>query len=101
MFKLLFVTKYIDHILYFFLDRLRQQVDLSIVVDQANDWTQQLTADRVRLVHLAPKSKFDRDYKNSLTELGDPAGFDLLQCFHGNGELANVIQWNRRRCPQP
>jgi len=96
---LLFVTKYIDHILYFFLERLGRDTDLTIVVDQINDWTRKLAANGTRLTHLAPRSKFDRAFRRRLDEVAAGVRFDLVQCFHGNDELANLIRWNRRGAP--
>jgi glycosyltransferase involved in cell wall biosynthesis len=97
--KLLFVSKYIDHILYFFLDQLSRKTELTIVVDQKNQWTERLTVDSIELIHLAPRSKFDRQYKKALESLKGDRDWDLIQCFHGNSELANVIRWNRGRLP--
>jgi glycosyltransferase involved in cell wall biosynthesis len=97
--KLLFVTKYIDHILYFFLERLSRKTELTIVVDQVNPWTERLAAAPIELVHLAPRSKFDRTFNAALESLTGNRHWDLVQCFHGNSELANVIRWNRRRFP--
>jgi glycosyltransferase involved in cell wall biosynthesis len=97
--KLLFLTKYIDHILYFFLDELSRKIELTVVVDQRNQWTERLAADSIELVHLAPRSKFDRRYKSALETLKGNRNWDLIQCFHGNSELANVIGWNRARLP--
>jgi glycosyltransferase involved in cell wall biosynthesis len=99
MFRLFFVTKYIDHILYFFLEELRQEVELTIVVDQKNDWTRKLQSDNVDLHHLTPASKFDSRYRAGLDQLAGVRDPDLIQCFHGNAELANVIHWNRGRRP--
>lgn len=97
--KLLFVTKYIDHILYFCLERLSSQMALTVVVDQENQWTRALASSGIALTYLKPRSKFDRRYQASIEALGGNGGWDLVQCFHGNAELANLIQWNRRRLP--
>ena len=99
MLKLLFVTKYIDHILHFFLERLATELELTIVVDQQNQWTTQLEADGIELHHLAPRSKFDRRYRQTIDKLGSRHDWDLIQCFHGNAELATIIRWNRGRLP--
>jgi glycosyltransferase involved in cell wall biosynthesis len=99
MHKLLFVTKYIDHILYFFLEQLSRKMELTIVVDQKNKWTEKLSAAKVDLTHLAPRSKFDRIYQQALDDLGVNREWGVIQCFHGNPELSNVIRWNRRRLP--
>ena len=99
MHKLLFVTKYIDHILYFFLDQLSRKTELTIVVDQKNEWTEKLGSAEIDLTHLAPRSKFDHSFKSAIDSLNAKGGWDLIQCFHGNSELSNIIRWNKRRIP--
>lgn len=99
MHKLLFVTKYVDHILYFFLARLSREFRLTIVVDQKNEWTEKLGADQADLVHLAPRTKFDSRFRRAIDELEVKGRWDLVQCFHGNAQLANIIRWNKQRLP--
>lgn len=97
--RLLFVSKYVDHILFFFLQQLAKEVELSVVVDQHNHWTESLARDHGKLTYLAPRSKFDRSFRGAIADLRARAGWDLIQCFHGNDQLANLIIWNRRRIP--
>lgn len=95
--KLLFVTKYIDHILSFFLEQLSRDFELTIVVDQKTQWTERLASAGIELHHLSPRSKFDRSFREGIEALR--RDWDLVQCFHGNAELSNLIRWNRRRLP--
>jgi len=97
--KLLFVTKYIDHILSFFLERLSQDFELTIVVDMKNRWTGRLVSAGIELHHLEPRSKFDRSFRDGVEALRGGREFDLVQCFHGNSQLSNLIRWNARRSP--
>lgn len=97
--KLLFVSKYIDHILYFFLEGLMREVELTVVVEEENDWTLQLAARGVRLNYCTARSKFDRSFQQSIQSLADANGCDLIQSFHGNNQLANLIRWSRNGIP--
>ncbi len=99
MTKLLFITKYIDHILYFFLEQLARELELTIVVESRNAWTEALDASGIRLFHLSPRSKFDRRFGPAIEAVTETRDWDLIQCFHGNAQLANVIRWNRGRLP--
>jgi glycosyltransferase involved in cell wall biosynthesis len=98
MYRLLFVTKYIDHILYFFLEQLSQRTELTIVVDQENEWTTALASSGTTLLQLAPRSKLDRRFGRAVEALSTNP-WDLVQSFHGNDQLANLIRWNKQRFP--
>jgi glycosyltransferase involved in cell wall biosynthesis len=50
-------------------------------------------------VHAAPRSRFDRNFQNEIEQIWHDNPFDVVQSFHGNAQLANVIQWNRKRVP--
>ena len=97
--RLLFVSKYIDHILHFFLEQIAREMEVTIVVDQQNDWTRMLAGNGVHLVPLVPRSKFDRQFRSEIEALYGDGRWDLIQSFHGNDQIANLIQWNRRRVP--
>ena len=44
--RILFVTKYIDHILFFFLRDLARHADVLVLFEAENDWTRALVGDR-------------------------------------------------------
>ncbi|HEX9875870.1 MAG TPA: glycosyltransferase family 4 protein [Gammaproteobacteria bacterium] len=97
--KLLFVTLYIDHVLLFLLRALAQQVSLRVVHDFDNDWSLQLAEFGVSTHRVICKSRFDRRFKAELEQLQREQPCDLVQCFHGNSQLANVIHWAGRELP--
>jgi glycosyltransferase involved in cell wall biosynthesis len=97
--KLLFVTRYVDHVLVFFLRDLSTQLELHVVYDFENGWNEDLAKLGVATTRLAPKSRFDRGYRRRLERLHRDEGYDLVQCFHGNAELANLVQWNPAGAP--
>ncbi len=97
--KLLFVSLYIDHILYFFLERLAKEVSLTVIFDLENEWSQRLQATDIRTLRYSPRSKFDHRFREYLDALAAEHSFDLVQSFHGNAQLANLIRWNRGRLP--
>ncbi|MDX1561430.1 MAG: glycosyltransferase family 4 protein [Gammaproteobacteria bacterium] len=97
--KLLFVSKYFDHILYFFLHVLAKHWHLTLVVNLENEWSDRLDADGFELHRLVPKSRFDSAYQREIETLYRAGPWDLIQCFHGNSEITNLVRWNRRRLP--
>ena len=42
--RILFVTQYVDHILFFFLRELAQPADVLVLFEQENDWTRRNSA---------------------------------------------------------
>lgn len=97
--RILFVTRYIDHILYFFLQQLASRAELSIVVELPNEWTTLLEDDGYRITQLDISSRFDKKFQQALSDLGAGHDWDLIQSFHGNSQLSNLIRWNRGRVP--
>ena len=97
--KLLFVTMYVDHVLLFFLRELAEHVSLRVVYDFENRWNTQLAEGGVSTTRLVPRSRFDRRFRAEIERLYAEETFDLVQCFHGNAQLANLIRWNLRNIP--
>ncbi len=96
--NILFVTKYADHVLEWFLEELATRVSLRVVCD-SDETCDRLVGRGVSAMALAPRSRFDRCYRQQLEHLYRTEPWDLTQCFHGNAHLANLIQWNRRHLP--
>lgn len=97
--KLLFVTKYIDHILYFFLKELAQKVDLTILHENKNEWSKRAAEEGLPAIHCFPDARFDRRFRQRIESMTPASGWDLVQSFHGNRQLTNLIRWNRNRLP--
>lgn len=97
--KLLFVTMYVDHVVLFFLRELAEHVSLRVVYELENRWSAELAASGVNTMRLVPRSRFDKHFQAEIERLHLEEAFDLVQCFHGNAQLANVIHWNRRHLP--
>ena len=97
--RILFVTKYVDHILYFFLRELVRHADVLVLVEAENDWTRALRDHGVSVVRAVPRSRFDHRFQMEVERLYRAWPWDVIQSFHGNAQLANLIQWNTRRVP--
>lgn len=97
--KLLFVTRYVDHVLLYFLRELANHVSLRVVYESENRWNGPLADAGVATIRLVPKWRFDKRFQQGIESLYRVEAFDLMQCFHGNAQLANLIQWNRRNLP--
>jgi glycosyltransferase involved in cell wall biosynthesis len=97
--KLLFVTRYVDHVLLAFLRVLADDVSLHVVYDFDNGWNTRLADAGVATKRLIPRSRFDKTFQTKLEQLYLEEPWDLIQSFHGNAQLANVIRWNRRGIP--
>ena len=97
--RILFVTQYIDHILFFFLRTLATKTSLSVVFEFENEWTRKLAESGVRLDQIPVRSRFDRRFQVRIESLWSDGPWEVIQSFHGNAQLANLIQWNTRRIP--
>jgi len=97
--KLLFVTMYVDHVLLHFLQALAERVSLRVVYEFENQWQAELAASGIVTKRVVPRSRFDRRFQAEIERLYAAEPFDLIQCFHGNSQLANLLQWNRGRVP--
>ena len=97
--RILFVTRYIDHILFFFLLELAKRTSLTVVFGQENEWTDKLSENAVRLERIPARSRFDRKFQRGIERLWADTQFEVIQSFHGNAQLANLIHWNTRRIP--
>ena len=97
--RILFVSKYVDHILYFCLRELAEKSELSIVYELESDWTARLAVSNVRVAQITAKSRFDRSFQSRIEELWIDANWDIVQSFHGNAQLANLLYWNKRKLP--
>ena len=97
--RILFVTQYIDHILYFFLRDLARHADVLVLFEAENDWTRALVDSGVSALRVAPRSRFDHRFQAELERLYRARPWDVIQSFHGNAQLANLIQWNTRKLP--
>ena len=97
--RILFVTQYVDHILFFFLRELAQHADVLVLFEQENDWTRRLSFNGVRAMPAVPRSRFDPQFQLEIERLYGAWPWDVIQSFHGNAQLANLIQWNTRELP--
>ena len=97
--RILFVTQYIDHILFFFLQELAKRTSLAIVFEAENEYTNKLAESVPRLEQIPARSRFDRQFQAGIERLWTGGEFDVIQSFHGNAQLANLIHWNARRIP--
>ena len=97
--RILFVTKYVDHILFFFLRGLARHADVLVLFDLENDWTSALGDNGVKAVRAVPRSRFDHRFQAEVESLYREWPWDVIQVFHGNAQLANLIQWNTRNVP--
>ena len=46
-----------------------------------------------------PRSRFDHRFQAEVERLYRAWPWDVIQSFHGNAQLANLIQWNTRKLP--
>ena len=97
--RILFVTRYIDHVLFFFLLELAKRTSLTVVCEQEGEWPDKLSENAVRLERIPARSRFDRKFQAGIERLWADGQFEVIQCFHGNAQLANLIHWNTRRIP--
>ena len=97
--RILFVTGYIDHILFFFLRDLALHADVLVLFEAENEWTRALSDNGVRAVQAVPRSRFDGRFQEQVERLYREWPWDVIQSFHGNAQLANLIQWNTRNLP--
>lgn len=95
---LLLCTRYVDHILFFMLQRLTERMRVLVLSSRENEWTELLRSRHAVRV-LAPKSRFDGGYRAAIERMHAADPFSLVHCVHGNAELANLIQWSRGRVP--
>ena len=97
--RILFVTKYVDHILFFFLSELARHADVLVLFEAENDWTRAFVGIGVSAVRAVPRSRFDHRFQAEVERLYRAWPWDVMQSFHGNAQLANLIQWNTRKVP--
>jgi glycosyltransferase involved in cell wall biosynthesis len=97
--RILFVTQYVDHILFFFLCDLARRADVLVLFEAENDWTRALGDNGVRAVRAVPRSRFDHRFQAQVERMYRAWPWDVIQSFHGNAQLANLIQWNIRKLP--
>ncbi|MEO8464215.1 MAG: glycosyltransferase family 4 protein [Gammaproteobacteria bacterium] len=97
--RVLFVTQYVDHILFFFLKELAARTSLTVVFEAENEWTRELAHVAERCERIVPRSRFDRQFQAAIERLWSAGPFDVIQSFHGNSQLANLILWNKRGVP--
>ena len=97
--RILFVTQYIDHILFFFLRDLARHADVLVLFEAENEWTRALAANGVSALRVVPRSRFDHRFQAEIERLYRAWRWDVIQSFHGNAQLANLIQWNARKLP--
>jgi len=97
--NLLFVSRYIDHILFYFLKQLAKEIELTVLFGVDTDWSARLSDTDIRHFQYQPRSKFDRGFRDYFDSLAAGSDFSLIQAFHGNAQLANLIRWNRNRLP--
>src|SRR6185369_1239853 len=97
--RVLFVTQYVDHILFFFLRELATKTALTVVFEAENEWTRELVRVAERCERIVPRSRFDKQFQAGIERLWSAGQFDVIQSFHGNAQLANLIHWNKRGLP--
>ncbi len=97
--RILFVTGYVDHILFFFLRELALHTDVVVLFEAENEWARALSDNGVRAVQAVPRSRFDGRFQEQVERLYREWPWDVIQSFHGNAQLANLIQWNTRNLP--
>ncbi len=97
--RILFATGYVDHILFFFLRDLALHADVLVLFEAENEWTRALGDHGVRAVQAVPRSRFDGRFQEQVERLYREWPWDVIQSFHGNAQLANLIQWNTRKLP--
>ena len=97
--RILFATGYVDHILFFFLRDLALHADVLVLFQAENEWTRALGDHGVTAVQAVPRSRFDGRFQEQVERLYREWPWDVIQSFHGNAQLANLIQWNTRKLP--
>ncbi len=97
--RVLFVTQYVDHILFFFLRELAARTSLTVVYEADSAWTRELERVAERTERVVPRSRFDKQFQAAIERLWSAGPFDVIQSFHGNAQLANLIHWNKRGVP--
>ena len=97
--RVLFCTRYVDHIQFALLGRLRSNATVQVLCSTENDWTKRLASAGHLVRILRPRSRFDSEYKALVSRMYTERPWDLVHCFHGNAELANLIRWAEGRIP--